>query len=79
MNRVNPSYYKGSVECIEAIKASMTGTEYAGFLKGQVIKYVWRYANKNGLEDLVKAEWYMSRLIKEQAKKEVKDEIRRDK
>jgi hypothetical protein len=51
------------VECIEAIEASMTPESFKGFLKGNCIKYLYRYENKNGIEDLKKAEWYLLRLI----------------
>ena len=58
-----PHYTKGDVECIEAIKASMTSEEYIGFLKGQVIKYVWRFEDKwDAVEDLKKAEFYLDKL-----------------
>jgi len=33
-------------------------------LQGNIIKYVWRYRYKNGVEDLEKAQWYLNRLIK---------------
>lgn len=61
----HPSHYtSGGIECIDAIAASMTPDEYAGFLKGQVIKYVWRYRLKGKpLEDLKKARFYLERLI----------------
>jgi hypothetical protein len=36
------------------------------FLEGNVIKYVARYKHKNGVEDLEKAQVYLTRLIKEQ-------------
>ena len=68
----HPAHYtQGSVECIEAIEASMTGEEYRGYLKGCMMKYIWRYRNKGGLEDLKKARWYLDRLIStiEQEKK----------
>ena len=60
-----PSHYTaGGIECIDAIAASMTPTEYAGFLKGQVLKYVWRYRLKGKpAEDLKKARYYLDRLI----------------
>lgn len=36
----HPEHYtSGGIECLDAIKASMTPIEYAGFLKGQVLKY----------------------------------------
>lgn len=58
-------YNNGAIECIDAIAASMTPTEYAGFLKGQVLKYVWRYRLKGKpVEDLKKAGYYLDRLIR---------------
>jgi hypothetical protein len=62
----SPKHYAdtcGGIECIEAIEASMSIEEFKGFLKGNVQKYVWRYAQKNGSEDLKKAKWYLERLI----------------
>ena len=62
---VNPSHYKqGDVECIDAIKASMTLAQFQGYLKGNIMKYLWRYEHKSneGLEDLNKAQWYMDKL-----------------
>ena len=61
----SPIHYAdgNGVECIEAIEASMSMEEFKGFLKGNVQKYVWRYAQKNGTEDLKKAKWYLERLI----------------
>ena len=67
MDPVNhPGHYTaGGIECIEAIKASMTAGEFAGYLKGNCMKYLWRYQNKGGLESLQKCEWYLKRLITE--------------
>lgn len=63
---VNPSHYKsGEIECINAIKASMSTIEFKGYLKGNVQKYLWRYDKKNGLEDLQKAQWYLNKLVSE--------------
>ena len=59
----NPSHYQGSVECIEAIEASMTSEAFKGFLKGNCIKYLFRYEKKNGLEDLEKCNWYLNHLL----------------
>lgn len=61
----NPSHYnRKGVEAIDAIEASMTQEEFQGYLKGNVMKYVWRYRYKaKPLEDLKKAEWYLKRLI----------------
>ena len=64
----NPSHYaSGGIECIEAIKASMSREAFLGYLKGNVQKYMWRYEKKaNPVEDLKKARWYQERLIAEQ-------------
>ena len=58
-------YNKGEIECINAIEASMTKEEFAGYLKGNVVKYVWRYNDKGKpKEDLDKSNWYLERLRK---------------
>lgn len=56
-------YASGGIECIEAMEASMSPEAFRGFLKGNILKYVWRYEQKNGLEDLRKAKWYLKQLI----------------
>jgi hypothetical protein len=62
-----PSHYTtGSIECIDAIKAATTQEEFEGFLRGNVLKYLWRCNLKsNKTEDLNKARWYLNRLIEE--------------
>lgn len=59
----SPVHYSGKIECIEAIEASMTPEAFKGFLKGNCLKYLYRYENKNKLEDLRKCQWYLERLI----------------
>ena len=68
-----PEHYKhsGSVECIDAIEAA-TRYGFEFYLQGNVIKYLWRYRYKNGLEDLEKARWYLNKLI-EKVRKEKED------
>ena len=59
-------YNKGAIEAIEAIKASMPDHEFRGYLKGNALKYLWRYDYKGKpVEDLRKCRWYIERLIKE--------------
>jgi len=66
---VNPSHYKqGGIECIEAIKAAL-GVGFIAYLWGNVHKYIWRWQDKNGIEDLKKARWYLDRLIREEEAK----------
>lgn len=63
-----PHYNQSGVECIDAIKAvTEQGFEY--YLQGNILKYLWRYRYKNGVEDLKKAEWYLKKLISEKEKK----------
>ena len=65
-NVQQPAHYTaGGIECIHAIKASMSSEEYLGYLKGNAMKYLWRYKHKNGLEDLRKAQIYLGWLVKE--------------
>ena len=56
-------YAAGSVECIDAIEAQMTPEEFRGYLKGNVVKYLWRERKKGGKESLKKAKWYLNKLI----------------
>jgi hypothetical protein len=57
-----PHYNQTGVECIEAIKAA-TDDGYEYYLQGNILKYLWRYRYKNGVEDLKKAQWYLNKLI----------------
>lgn len=66
-DRVNhpPHYCKGGIECIDAIKASMSPEAFAGYCKGNIMKYIYRYEEKGGTEDLLKARVYLQWLINE--------------
>ena len=62
-----PHYNQHGVECIDAIKAT-TGDNFKDYLKGNIIKYLWRFNYKGKPEeDLQKAKWYLDRLISEGA------------
>jgi hypothetical protein len=63
----SPNHYNnGSIECIEGIQASMSDEAFAGYLKGNCMKYLWRYDYKGKpVEDLQKAQWYLARLLGE--------------
>lgn len=59
-----PAHYaSGEIECIDAIKAQMSKEEFQGYLRGNVVKYMWRWRQKGGVESLRKADWYLRRLI----------------
>ena len=74
-NVKHPSHYNQSgVECIEAIKASL-GDEFPAYCKGNVMKYLWRYKSKNGLEDLQKARQYLEWLIETEEEIERRDDV----
>jgi len=62
----NPVHYnQAGIECIDAIEASMSPIEFQGYLKGNSLKYTWRYRYKSKpVEDLKKAQWYTAKLIK---------------
>lgn len=63
----HPKHYNNSkaycscgrrIECIDI-------TRHMNFNIGNAIKYLWRYQDKNGLEDLKKAHWYLTDAIKQ--------------
>jgi hypothetical protein len=59
----HPAHYNAAdIECIDAIRAATDeGFEY--YLQGNIMKYLWRYRYKNGIQDLEKAQWYLTKLI----------------
>jgi hypothetical protein len=67
----HPSHYtQGSIECIDAItEATKHLLGIAAVCVANIIKYVWRYPFKNGVEDLYKARWYLDKLIKHEEEK----------
>ena len=63
-----PHYKNQGIEPIELMRANFSKEEFAGFLQGNVLKYMLRYKDKNGLEDLKKAKTYLTWLIEEEEK-----------
>ena len=63
----HPSHYtQGAIECIDAIKEATKGLfGIEAVCTANIIKYVWRWKFKNGLEDLDKASWYLDKLKQE--------------
>jgi hypothetical protein len=56
-------YNQGDIECIDAIQSMLTPTEWQGYLRGQVAKYLWRLGSKDALEqDARKLKWYATWL-----------------
>ena len=55
-------YNKAGIETIDALEAMLVdGFDY--YLQGNIVKYLWRFRYKNGIEDLKKAQWYLNKLI----------------
>lgn len=61
----HPAHYtQGRVECIDALAAATTGLRgIEAVCTANAIKYLWRWGQKNGVEDLKKARWYIDHLI----------------
>ena len=59
-DKINPDYYTQGIDCIDYITSKNMSS-----LEGNVVKYVTRHRMKNGLEDLHKAQWYLTRLIQD--------------
>lgn len=60
----SPSHYtNGPIECIDAIKSALTQEEFRGYLKGNILKYIWRERLKNGPQDVKKSIWYANELV----------------
>lgn len=70
MDNVNhPIHYQGKVECIDAIETATDGLEgIEAVCTANVMKYIWRWKRKNGIEDLRKAQWYLNYLIESASK-----------
>ena len=59
----HPAHYEAStsIECIEAMELMFGEQAVYDFCLCNAYKYIWRHKNKNGLEDLDKAEWYLNK------------------
>lgn len=62
----HPAHYAGSngIECIDAMRATLTADEFRGYCKGAAFKYIWRERQKGGNESLAKAVWYLNEAQK---------------
>ena len=61
-----PAHYaSGGIECIDAMQAAFGDEAVKDFCLCNAFKYLWRHRQKNGVEDLKKARWYLNRLIRE--------------
>ena len=76
----HPQHYnQAGIECIDALKAAtINKPPFEAVCVANAIKYLWRYEDKNGLEDVQKAEWYIRRLLKELEDKVVRDSVKNE-
>ena len=66
----HPKHYtQGGIECIDAMESALGKQVVIDFCLGNAFKYIFRCKNKNGLEDIKKANWYLNKLV-ELAEKE---------
>ena len=63
IDKTKPTYYGTGFDVIDFCQKNNLD-----FMQGNVIKYVTRYKEKNGKEDLLKAKEYIDRIIKENYK-----------
>lgn len=75
MDAINPTHYKqGLIEAIDAIEsATINKKGIVAVCTANVIKYLWRCEDKNKLEDLYKAKWYLDKLIETTEKQSKKN------
>ena len=62
----HPKHYKAvngleAIDVIEAFTAKLKGIQATD--TGNILKYMLRWHEKNGIEDLKKAQWYLNHLI----------------
>jgi hypothetical protein len=56
-----PHYNQGGIECIDAMVAAFGKEATATFCHLNAFKYLWRTDDKNGIEDIDKAIWYLNK------------------
>ena len=66
----HPKHYcKGGVESIDFVRAAVSNLSgFEAVCVANIIKYAWRYKEKNGLEDVMKARKYLEWLQEEVGK-----------
>lgn len=67
-NPAQQAHYAHGIEPIDYMRSRFTPEEFRGFLRGNVIKYLSRYTDKGGVEDLRKASVYLNWLIEHEVR-----------
>jgi hypothetical protein len=59
-----PQHYAStSIECIDAMMETQGVEATKDFCICNAFKYLWRHNNKNGDEDIKKANWYLNKAV----------------
>lgn len=61
-----PKHYQGDgVECFDALESMMSSTEdgFLSFCWGNAVKYLWRWKDKGGTDDLEKCGVYLEKML----------------
>jgi len=76
-DKINPPHYqRNGMECIDAIEAAVQNRSGAeAYATGTAIKYLWRWKEKGGLDDLKKAKWFIQRMIDHLEEIEYQEEL----
>lgn len=56
-------YVSKKVQPWDCMESCMSREEFAGYLRGNIIKYTMRCKDKGAVEDLEKAQHYMEKLL----------------
>tara|TARA_S200002703_G_C3750360_1_gene230847 strand:- start:438 stop:713 length:276 start_codon:yes stop_codon:yes gene_type:complete len=75
---INPNHYqRDGMECIDAIEAAVQNLSGAeAYATGSAIKYLWRWKEKGGIDDLNKAKWFIQKMVDYLEEVEYQEELR---
>lgn len=60
----HPAHYEtGKFECFDVMLECLGQEVVLDFCIGNAFKYLYRHRNKNGIEDVKKAQWYINKWI----------------
>ena len=68
-------YRKLVIQPWDAMQEWMTSDQFTGFLQGNILKYIVRFRDKGGVQDLRKAQHYLAKLIEVESAREKKSDI----
>ena len=76
-DKINPPHYqRDGMECIDAIEAAVQNLSGAeAYATGSAIKYLWRWKEKGGIDDLNKAKWFIQRMVDYLEEIEMQEEL----